>query len=154
MNKRVVDFLIERDVFCAVMVAMRGPDDGNEGEKLAYTAVLRWAVGFDYGMKAPPSSGTFEHGHLTRSHYYDHVRRAFMCLEAAGWEIDRIPLRAYLDPEEAIFTAVEVLTHARAGLRSTADLELLGDVMAKVRRAPASDPDFKLSLPNYERERG
>ncbi len=153
----VADFLLREDIFEQVMSATRGPDIYNEGDNLAYTAVLCWTLGFRYAIKATPSARTFEYAALPDSLYYSRVKRAFADLRDRGWDIDRIPLCAYLDPAKAKETAKEILCCAVAYLQEQGHvdvddpvLRLLRRAIRKVDYAPATDPDFEIHLPNRE----
>lgn len=157
MNNKMAEALIEKDCFESVMTAMRGPDKEDEAElKLPFTAVLRWAVGFDYGIVERPRDVTFSIYEMVTSHFEKHLNAAFTSLEMRfGWSISRVPLVAYVDPQAAKSEALEILDRIKDSLYLVNEGggpagKLIQSCFDKIMDAdPETDPDLHLTLPNY-----
>jgi len=111
MDRAVIDWLIENNIFEAVMTATRGPDDADPELKRWLTAPLRWAIGFHYGSAGPPCTIALDiisaenpisglpkfSTRTTRfGHFLEHAWGAFRVLRKAGYELSRVPLWVYL----------------------------------------------------------
>jgi hypothetical protein len=114
MDRAVIDWLIENDIFEAVMTATRGPDVEDRELKRWLTAPLRWAIGFYYGCTEPPRDETleivsaedpisglrkFKAQTIRLGHFLEHGWSAFRMLRKSGYELSRIPLWCYLAPD-------------------------------------------------------
>jgi hypothetical protein len=156
MNRNVVDFLLQNNIFETIMTATRGPDNGDIQLKRALTAPLRWTIGFGYGSAHPPKNETFAHvydeGHAPScdNHFVEHAFAAFSALRRKGWDLSRVPLTAYFDPIAARDEAIEILCHAISHVAEDNDTKEL--LTACLRKCPlrnkeaAADPNLKLTL--------
>ena len=153
MTRETIDFLLRHDVFCAIMTAMRGPDDKNFELKSDLTAPLRWAVGFESGHKGAPTAATLDfeeritrtEGHLPygNDHFLSHCVKAVVGLHLCGYWFSRIPLEAYLSPQKAKEQALQILWGL---VRAPACGELFDKCFFAISEAPVDDPDFNLFL--------
>lgn len=153
MNKQVAELLIENNCFEEVMTATRGPDDGNKDLKHATASVIRWSIGFHYGIINAPQADTFAYTELDLddTHYRRHAYAAFKALKNIGWEVSRIPLTAYVDPIAAAETADQVLRHAYQYFVATTNVtwrawEVLSKLIEDVEARSSTDPTFALEL--------
>ena len=157
MHKPTLDWLHKHNILEAVMTAMRGPDlkwDARPIQncnanwltiKNVTTGVLRWVVGYEYGVvvngnqwrKGLPHEIYYRvtiNSSSPSHHFFYHIYDAVNSLAVNGYYLpNRIPLTAYLDPEKARSTGVTILEHARGAFKIT-DTEDLSIVDTLIKR--------------------